>query len=278
MTRFLTLLIFMSFSPGLLWAWNGLTVGTGPDPSASYQFIQELDRFYKRRAPELDTALVPTPVGDFARTLSELQAGRLDLAVLPLGMAATNGKTRVLAYLWEVVLVPFAPEAGSDEVRPDDPLWGLSNGAILPSLQWPNVHLAGTGEFEERFTGGEPGIFLAEIVGHPRILRDLLKQEIFPRDLSPALMQQLKNKKPWLSLVDLTYKSRHKTLGYPMVLVARTDLGLEPLGKLYRILIDLPSDIWPDPYILGQLKISKTTSLPPSILHPAIQWQPNETP
>lgn len=279
MTRFLALLILALLPATPLFAWNGLTVGTGGRASASHDLVEELDRFFRHRAPELGTALVPRPSLDFAERARELAAGRLDLAILPLGLVETGqSKVKVLAYLWEVVLVPFAPHAGDQPVGLDDPLWGLENGAVLAQAGLENTQLVDSASFAEAFLDGEPGVFLAEVVGHPRILRGFLGAEIHPRDLSPALSQKLQSKLPWLNASTFRYQHNHRSLGYPMVLAARTDLDLETLGKLFGLLRNLPQDLWPDPYITGHLAVKRTSSLPPSMRHPAQDWKPEEAP
>lgn len=279
MTRSLFALFLILLLPSWAYAWHGLSIGTGPGNSASHRFISELDRFYRHRAPELDTALVPLDVGNFADRARELSEGRLDLAILPLGLVKPGAsKVKVLAYLWEVVLVPFGPEAGGQAVLASDPIWGLDNGAVLPQAGLKSAQLVSPERFSEAFMGGEPGVFMVEVVGHPRILRGYLGQEIYLRSLSPEVAKGLQNLLPWLYNVSVSYKHRHKTLGYPMVLAARTDVDPEKLGKLYQLLVNMPKDLWPEPYIFKQLVIKRSSSLPGSMRHPARDWKPVEDP
>ena len=276
--RSILFLLLCLILPASAQSWNGLSVGTGPVNSSSYQLIQNLDPLFRNQMPSLGLGLLPRSQPNFEVALAELKAGRLDLAILPLKMIQPE-EVQVLSVLWKVSLIPFRLEAQKKEVELDDgPLYATPHSSILETAGLTEVQPLDAGTLAEQIQNEENGVYLFEVIGHPRVIKGMIGHEIYPQNLSPPFVEQLKSKVPWLEEFGFSYKLKHSGVGFTLVLAARADLDLELGNQLYRFLLYPPKTHWPKPYLMKRLLVKKTVGLEPvELQHKAISYvKPDE--
>jgi len=115
-----------------------MTVETGDQKSASWQFIKEISRLWQIHNPDEDAVFVPRFEPDLINRFMRLKNGHSKMVIAPMNSVSddllANEEIKIVTVLWKVYLAPLILIRGSETVTAESPdYWFIPHGSsIIP--------------------------------------------------------------------------------------------------------------------------------------------------